>query len=234
MYTEIGNSYGTMTVIEDMPSINPTGKKNIRVVKVHCSLCNTVTEKRLDNLKRPSTSGCSRECPAFKERITKHGLTNSKVYKSWDNMVTRCTRPSHKSYEHYDHLIIGPKIDPRWLNFENFIADMQIPENKVAKLSIDRLNNRKGYFKDNCRWATQKEQTLNQEKSIINRFTSNELKTIREFYELAVRFKVDGVQVFTTKTLEQIFTVSSPTVTKILNGTYEQLSKEKEMLYATP
>ena len=231
MSNELGNIYGSMEIIETLPSINPTGTKSIRVVKVSCKCCGRVSEKRLDNIKRASTSGCSRDCLAFKETITKHGLTNSRTYKSWDNMVTRCTRPSHKSYEHYDNLIIGQKLDPKWLTFEGFLEDMGEPENKQIKFSIDRIDNRKGYTKSNCRWATQKEQTQNQEKSIINKFSSDELETIRNFYILASRFKFEGIQKFSTASIEDIFSMGGPTVTKILNGYYIELAREKEALY---
>ena len=148
-------------------------------------------------------------------------------------MVTRCTRPSHASYEHYDNLIVRQKLDPKWLTFEGFLEDMGEPENKNIKFSIDRIDNRKGYSKSNCRWATQQEQTLNQEKSIVNIFSSAELETIREFYILASRFKSNGVQNFSTDSVMHIFSMSSPTVTKILNGYYINLAKEKESLNET-
>lgn len=233
MNNEIGNIYGSMKVIEHLESINPSGKKLFRMVRVECQACGTISDKRLDNIKRKSTSGCSRECSAFKQTITKHGLTNSRTYKSWDNMVTRCTRPSHVSYEHYDNLIVGQKLDPKWLTFEGFLEDMGEPENKNIKFSIDRIDNRRGYSKSNCRWATQQEQTLNQEKSIVNIFSSAELETIREFYILASRFKSNGVQNFSTDSVMHIFSMSSPTVTKILNGYYIDLAKEKESLNET-
>ena len=113
------------------------------------------------------------------------------------------------------------------------ILNMGEPENKNIKFSIDRIDNRKGYSKSNCRWATQQEQTLNQEKSIVNIFSSAELETIREFYILASRFKSNGVQNFSTDSVMSIFSMSSPTVTKILNGYYIDLAKEKESLNET-
>lgn len=228
MKDETDSIYGTMKVLRHLPSINPTGKKTIRIVEVQCEVCGSVTEKRLDNIKRKGTSGCSRECPGFKRTITKHGLTNSRTYKSWDNMVTRCTRPSHKHYTHYDNLIVGEKLDPKWLTFEGFLEDMGEPNNKQIKFSIDRIDNRKGYFKENCRWATQREQTLNQERSVVNRFSSVELSTIKNFYELASRFKSEGVQLFSTEDIMRIFQVSSPTVTGVLSGHYIALAKGKE------
>lgn len=228
MKNEIGNAYGSMVITKHLPNINPTGSKQVVVVEVTCSCCGKDSVKRLSNLKRPGTAGCSRECPAFKNTITKHGLSNSRVYKSWDNMVTKCTRPSHKHFTHYEQLIIGEKVDPRWLNFENFFEDMGEPPSKKQKFSIDRIDNRKGYFKNNCKWATQKEQTNNQEKSVVNRFSSKELQTIKDFYALASKFKTEGKQNFTTKDLEAIFSLGSYTVTKILNNYYIALAKEKE------
>lgn len=226
---ELGNTYGGMKIIEILPSINPDGKKNIKMVKVKCEHCNNILEKRLYNIKRESTVGCSRDCSGFKNRISTHGLSNSRVYKSWDNMVTRCTRTSHKSYEHYDNLIVGEKIDPRWMKFENFLEDMGNPENKKLKFSIDRKNNRLGYSKENCRWATQTEQMLNQEKSIVNKFTSEELECIKKFHELASRFRNNKKNNFTTKSIESIFSMTSATVTKILNNHYIEIAKEKEI-----
>jgi len=228
MNNEIGNTYGSMTVMKYLPPLNPTGKKSIVMVQVSCNCCGKVSEKRLFNIKRASTSGCSRECPAFKTTITKHGLSNSRVYKSWDNMVTRCTRPSHQSFDHYENLIIGQKIDPRWLVFENFLADMGEPPTKKYKFSIDRIDNRKGYFKENCKWSTQKEQTNNQEKSIINKFSSADLEVIKNFYLLASKFKKEGKQLFTTNDIVNIFGIANYTVTKILNNYYIELAKEKE------
>ena len=46
----------------------------------------------------------------------------------------------------------------RWLKFENFYEDMgPRPENTT----LDREKNELGYFKENCRWATKREQANN-------------------------------------------------------------------------
>ncbi len=105
------------------------------------------------------------------------------------------------------------------------------PNNKNNKLSIDRIDNRKGYSKDNCKWSTQKEQTLNQERSLVNRFSSAELTTIKEFYVLASRFKSNGVQNFNMTDLCEVLDIGTSTIPKIMNSYYINLAKEKE-LYA--
>ena len=228
MKSEIGNTYGSMEVINHLPHINPTGAKRVRMVEVRCNSCGNTSSKRLSNIQRKGTAGCSRECPAFKATVTTHGLSNSRVYKSWDNMITRCTRPSHKNFKHYEHLIIGVKIDPEWFNFENFLKDMGEPPSKKNKLSIDRIDNRKGYCKDNCRWATQKEQMHNQERSIVNRFSSTELQVIKDFYVLASKYKTGHVSHFTIASIAAIFGVGSCTVPNILNDYYIDIVKAKE------
>lgn len=42
-------------------------------------------------------------------------------------------------------------IDPRWLHFENFLADMG--EKPPNARQLRRLDLTKGFSKDNCRWA---------------------------------------------------------------------------------
>lgn len=85
-----------------------------------------------------------------------HGLSRSKTYRVWTNMKRRCLVRSHPTYKHYGARNI--KICEQWLKFENFYKDMG--EAPIGK-SLDRVDNEKGYDKENCRWATPKEQNLN-------------------------------------------------------------------------
>ena len=76
---------------------------------------------------------------------------------SWDHMHRRCNylknNPRYNSY-----VKKGITICKRWKSFNAFITDMGI---RPKGLSIDRINNSKGYYKDNCRWATAKQQMNN-------------------------------------------------------------------------
>lgn len=90
----------------------------------------------------------------------------SRTYTSWECMKNRCTDPSIHNFRVYGEK--GITICPEWLVFENFLRDMG--ERPVGK-TLDRLDNAKGYYKDNCKWSTPAEQNRN--RSTNNFLTHN-------------------------------------------------------------
>lgn len=91
------------------------------------------------------------------DKRTKHGLSRSRVYSIWRCMRARCD----VSRKHVEARYAGRGIVvcDAWQKFENFFADMGFPP--TANHSIDRVDNDKGYSKENCRWATYVEQARN-------------------------------------------------------------------------
>lgn len=86
--------------------------------------------------------------------------TDYKAYISWNNMISRCLNPSTPCYEHYGGR--GITVCKEWLKFENFLSDMG---ERPIGLSLDRIDNSRGYYPRNCRWINQREQTNNTRKN---------------------------------------------------------------------
>ena len=85
-----------------------------------------------------------------------------KVYSVWYNMMYRCYNKKCKDYKYYG--AVGVSLDIRWHDFSNFYDDMYASYLEHVRIfgrdntSLDRVDPNGIYSKDNCRWATWKEQ----------------------------------------------------------------------------
>jgi hypothetical protein len=96
----------------------------------------------------------------------KHGFAKKgsvhPLYKVWLAMKQRCTNPNNAHWADYGGrgiMLCGP-----WHTFEGFYADMW--EGYATGLTLERIDNDKGYARDNCRWATRAEQTRNNRRNV--------------------------------------------------------------------
>jgi hypothetical protein len=93
----------------------------------------------------------------IKKKIDDVG-TRSPTHSSWSSMKDRCFNKNSPAYYAYGGR--GITVCCRWKNsFKRFVEDMGVRPS--INHSIDRIDNNKGYSKNNCRWATKKEQQRN-------------------------------------------------------------------------
>jgi len=99
-----------------------------------------------------------------------HGMTVGRrqppEYRVWAQMKMRCFNKNHPKYESYGGR--GLDMDPRWVtSFTTFLAE--VGPRPSSSHSIERVDNYKGYWPGNVKWATRKEQNRNK---ITNRLVT--------------------------------------------------------------
>jgi hypothetical protein len=154
-----GRKFGEITAIDRAPN----DKRGCARWNCICT-CGTHYVVRSSHL----LSGGVRSCGCKKgEYIAakhfRHGMSGTKIYGTWQGMVKRCTDPTHISYPRYGGR--GVDVCSRWMDFNEFYKDMGDPPS--SQHSIDRIENDKGYFFDNCKWATPKEQSNNRRDNVM-------------------------------------------------------------------
>lgn len=148
-----------LILLEDLGYIYPketsTRKEKFGLYRCYCG---NEFRARTTDVKRKKTISCS--CynkQRTKEVHTKHGFHKHRLYSIWAGIIQRCTNKNGKDSENYANR--GITVCDEWLNIGKFIDDMY--PTFIEGLSIDRIDNNKGYSKENCRWATSQIQGRN-------------------------------------------------------------------------
>lgn len=102
--------------------------------------------------------GCYR-----RERVTKHGMSRTKLYHVWSAMLARCYTPSRKDYKWYGAK--GTYVCAEWHDFATFLSWAKT-SGYTEGLTIERKDVEGHYTPENCCWIPLKEQNLNKRKAV--------------------------------------------------------------------
>lgn len=166
----IGQKFNLLTVVGEGEDIQ-THHGLVRTAVCQCD-CGNTTITRL----HPVRSGATKSCGCWKIQQTKntmttHGLTTTKkgkkIYVAWSDIKRRCYDPEHREYKRYG--AEGVTLAQEWIDdpvaFSVYVDNLP---NFSFGMSVDRVDNDKGYEPGNLRWATKGEQVRNRGKNENN------------------------------------------------------------------
>lgn len=165
MKYDIGKRFGLLTVTgEEKQFITKGGYAYLRqMCKCDCGN-DVITRKSNLTSGKVISCGCVQRGPGGVLH-KRHNMYGTPIYQTWFAMKSRCSNDKD-AYIYTVYKDRGITVCEKWLSFSGFFEDMG--DSHVDGYSIDRIDNDKGYFKENCRWADATTQAFNQRKSPKN------------------------------------------------------------------
>lgn len=126
-----------------------------RVTTGHTSSCGCLAhESRIINGKKSDGGKCRT-----------HGMSRHPLDAVYDAMKGRCNNPKNKDYKNYGAR--GIAVCSEWERSPKIFFEWAINSGYKKGLSLDRIDNNKGYSPENCRFVSQKEQANNKQKTVM-------------------------------------------------------------------
>ena len=154
------------------PKSGKTYKKSIGLYA--CPKCGDHFEARQGDVNSGNTSFCaSCSIKVISEKRTRHGMSQHRMMKVHATQKSRCRNPNHSKYKGYGGrgITFSEEFDDFvvWYDYVTNLPRYELKEE--LNLSIDRIDNDRGYERGNLRWATPHEQGMNKRNNIHKKET---------------------------------------------------------------
>lgn len=155
-----GQTFGRLTVVA-FDHLSANGQAYWRC-RCTCGNDKIISAAQLKWTKT-SSCGCYRKEYMSKRQKT-HGLGNTRLYRIWSKMKSRCYYKKHDYYDYYGGK--GVSVCEEWMDFINFYT-WAINNGYDDSLTIDRINNDGNYEPSNCRWVDKITQSNNKSSNVM-------------------------------------------------------------------
>lgn len=147
-----------MTIQEIIYVDIPKTNKKRKMAKCICS-CGNIKTVRYEAL----VSGMTQSCGCLRDEIAKkinrkHGLYKKRIFTVWQGMKQRCLNKNKESYPRYGGR--GITVCDEWIHSVDAFYNWAIANGYNDNLTIDRIDNDKGYYPENCQWVTSQENSI--------------------------------------------------------------------------
>ena len=153
----IGDTFGDL-LVREIVSTRP------EVYLCEC-LCGQHVQVRGKDLRLGRKKNCGNHKPISKWRGYGEEEKEERLHKIWYGMLYRCFNPQSQKYTLYGGRGIGICND--WLKEPNKFVEWSLASGYEIGLSIDRIDNNKGYSPDNCRWIMREKQSGNRRTNAV-------------------------------------------------------------------
>lgn len=161
-YDITGEKFGHWTVIgRDFD--RPTDRNTYWLCKCDCGEIRSITRTSI-------VSGKSKSCGCMRGEHLKginktHGMSKTRIYHEWASMRKRCKSENDRCASSY--YLRGITVCPEWDSDFMAFYEWAMDNGYNDSLTIDRIDNGKGYSPDNCRWITIEQQQSNKRNTVF-------------------------------------------------------------------
>lgn len=181
-YDLIGKQFGYLTVLRKDENCTRTRNPNWLC---YCKCGNTKSISR-HALVSGNTTSCG--CKHYESHNATHGMSKTRMHRIWEKMRGRCRKSYGKDIKVYQarNITVCEEWDKDFMSFYNWSMANGYKEN----LTIDRIDNDKGYCPENCRWITNAEQQLNKRNTVKVIYNGEEIPLVELCRRLNFKYKL--------------------------------------------